>query len=76
MADDSLVTLDSSLKQHDTKVSSGGTVRAYSHDTGSGPVLCLVHGYPQSAYMCALSPATLNQHSQLTITGGAMSYRC
>ncbi|KAK0849858.1 hypothetical protein LTS02_013419 [Friedmanniomyces endolithicus] len=51
MADASLITLDSSLKQHDTKVSSGGTVRAYSHDTGSGPVLCLVHGYPQSAYM-------------------------
>ncbi|KAK3632775.1 hypothetical protein LTR56_007120 [Elasticomyces elasticus] len=51
MADASLLTLDSSLKQHDSKVSSGGTVRAYSHNTGSGPVLCLVHGYPQSAYM-------------------------
>ncbi|KAK4553901.1 hypothetical protein LTR86_009076 [Recurvomyces mirabilis] len=47
----SLLTLDPSLKQHDSKVSSGGTVRAYSHDTGSGPVLCLVHGWPQSAFM-------------------------
>lgn len=49
----SLATLDTSLQQQDTKVSSGGTVRSYSHDTGSGPVLCIVHGYPQSAYMYA-----------------------
>ncbi|KAK5119037.1 hypothetical protein LTR62_000248 [Meristemomyces frigidus] len=51
MADKSLLTIEPSLKQHDTKVSSGGTVRAFSHDTGSGPVLCLFHGWPQSSYM-------------------------
>lgn len=40
------------LNQQDTKTSSGCTVRSYSHHhPNGGPVLCLVHGYPQSAYM-------------------------
>ena len=47
----SLANLDQDLQQHDVKVSLGGTVRAYSHDSGSGPVLCMVHGYPESAFM-------------------------
>ncbi|EMC98478.1 hypothetical protein BAUCODRAFT_32526 [Baudoinia panamericana UAMH 10762] len=51
----SLTTIDSDVIQHVTKTSSGCTVRSYSHDTGSGPVLCMVHGYPQSSYMYILS---------------------
>ncbi|CAK4030073.1 Fluoroacetate dehalogenase [Lecanosticta acicola] len=51
MADQSLKTLHPFLQQNDTKVSSGGTVKSFTHDTGSGPVLCVVHGWPQSSYM-------------------------
>ena len=51
MADQSVKTLHSILKQNDTKASSGGTVRSYSHDHGSGPILCMVHGYPESSFM-------------------------
>ncbi|WPG98884.1 Hypothetical protein R9X50_00168400 [Acrodontium crateriforme] len=51
MADASLKTLHPFLNEVDTKVSSGGTIRSYSHDTRSGPVLLLLHGYPQSSYM-------------------------
>lgn len=51
MADQTLGTLHSFLQKNDTQTSSGGTVVSYSHDTGSGPVLCAVHGYPQSSYM-------------------------
>lgn len=52
MADATLYTLHSSvLKQDETQTSSGCKVVSYSHDTGAGPVLCMVHGYPQSAYM-------------------------
>ncbi|KAK5122125.1 hypothetical protein LTR85_004371 [Meristemomyces frigidus] len=51
MADATLATVVSFLQAHETKISSGGIVKSYSHDTGSGPVLCMVHGYPQSAYM-------------------------
>lgn len=51
MADQNLSTLHPFLKQQDTKVSSGGIVQNYSHDHGSGPVLCMVHGYPESSYM-------------------------
>lgn len=43
MADQTLKTLHPFLQEHDTNVSSG-TVKAYSHDHGAGPVLCLVHG--------------------------------
>ncbi|KAF2160963.1 hypothetical protein M409DRAFT_70047 [Zasmidium cellare ATCC 36951] len=51
MADQTLKTIHPWLQENDTKVSSGGTVKSYSHDLGSGPVLCVVHGWPQSAYM-------------------------
>ncbi|KAK4541013.1 hypothetical protein LTR36_008382 [Oleoguttula mirabilis] len=51
MADATLATIVPFLQAHETKASSGGIVKSYSHDTGSGPVLCMVHGYPQSAYM-------------------------
>lgn len=39
------------LKQSTTPVSTGGHVESFSHDTGSGPVLVMVHGWPQSSYM-------------------------
>lgn len=42
------------LKRQETPTSSGSTVVSYNHDLGSGPVLWLVHGYPQSAYMYGL----------------------
>ncbi|KAF2768975.1 alpha/beta-hydrolase [Teratosphaeria nubilosa] len=51
MADSTLATIIPFLKQTTTQLSSGGTVQSYSHDTGAGPVLALVHGYPQTAYM-------------------------
>ncbi|KAK5136912.1 hypothetical protein LTR08_001419 [Meristemomyces frigidus] len=51
MADATLATIVPFLNSHSTKTSSGCVVKSYSHDTGSGPILCLVHGYPQSAYM-------------------------
>jgi len=50
MADQTLKTLHSFLQENDSKVSSG-TVKSYSHDNGSGPVLCMVHGWPQSSFM-------------------------
>lgn len=45
-----LSTVHSYLKRHETTTSSGIIV-SYDHDLGEGPVLWLVHGYPQSAYM-------------------------
>lgn len=50
-----LSTLSSTafLKRHETQTSSGSKVVSYSHDLGQGPVLWLVHGYPQSSYMYA-----------------------
>jgi len=51
MADSTLNTLHPFLKPQETKTAPGSTVKSYSHDTGSGPVVCLVHGYPESAYM-------------------------
>lgn len=51
MADQTLQSLHSFLKANDTKVSSGGTVKSYSHDHGSGAVLCMVHGYPENSFM-------------------------
>ena len=51
MADESLQTLHDYLKKNDTEVSSGGKVVSYSHDHGSGAVLCMVHGWPESAFM-------------------------
>ena len=46
-----LSTLHSYLDRKETATTSGSTVVSYSHDLGDGPVLWLVHGYPQSAYM-------------------------
>ena len=60
MADQTIKTLHSFLQQSDTKVNSGGTVRGYSHDHGSGPILCMVHGYPESSYMFDLRHDTSN----------------
>jgi hypothetical protein len=51
MTDQTIQTLHSFLKANDTKVSSGGIVKSYSHDHGSGAVLCMVHGYPENSYM-------------------------
>ncbi|EME47432.1 hypothetical protein DOTSEDRAFT_146063 [Dothistroma septosporum NZE10] len=51
MADQTIQTLHSFLHEKHSKVSSGGTVKSYSHDLGSGLVLCVVHGWPQSSYM-------------------------
>lgn len=53
MADQTVKTLHAFLRQQDTEVESNVTVRSYTHDTGSGPVLCMVHGYPESSYMYA-----------------------
>lgn len=53
MSDQTIKTLHSFLSENDTKVSSEGIVKSYSHDHGSGPVLCMVHGYPESSYMYA-----------------------
>lgn len=50
MADATIKTVHSFLQEHTSKVS-GCTVRSYIHDHGKGPVLAMVHGYPQSAYM-------------------------
>lgn len=50
MADQTIQTLHPFLKANDTKVSSGGIVKSFSHDHGSGAVLCMVHGYPQNTF--------------------------
>ncbi|KAG9562993.1 alpha/beta hydrolase, partial [Aureobasidium melanogenum] len=39
------------VKRDVTPTSSGSTVVSYAKDLGEGPVLWLVHGYPQSAYI-------------------------
>ncbi|KAH0123190.1 hypothetical protein KCU67_g17874, partial [Aureobasidium melanogenum] len=39
------------VKRNVTPTSSGSTVVSYAKDLGHGPVLWLVHGYPQSAYI-------------------------
>ena len=46
-----LDTKHSFLKRHEVETSAGSTVVSYSHDTGDGPVLWLLHGYPQSAFI-------------------------
>ncbi|GAM90666.1 hypothetical protein ANO11243_087110 [Dothideomycetidae sp. 11243] len=38
------------LKRKETAVKSCPKVVSYTHDTGRGPVLMLVHGYPQSSF--------------------------
>ena len=44
MADQTLQTLHTFLQPNETKVSSDVVIKSYSHDHGSGPVLCMVHG--------------------------------
>jgi hypothetical protein len=39
------------VKRQSSTTPSGSTVISYTKDLGHGPVLWLVHGYPQSAYM-------------------------
>jgi pimeloyl-ACP methyl ester carboxylesterase len=39
------------LTQHITPTSSGSTVCSYTSDLGTGPILTLIHGYPQSAFI-------------------------
>jgi pimeloyl-ACP methyl ester carboxylesterase len=39
------------LIQNLTQTSSGSTVCSYTSDLGSGPILTLIHGYPQSAFI-------------------------
>ncbi|KEQ90918.1 hypothetical protein AUEXF2481DRAFT_44653 [Aureobasidium subglaciale EXF-2481] len=40
-----------SVERHVSTTASGSTVISYAKDLGEGPVLWLVHGYPQSAYI-------------------------
>ena len=41
-----------SLERHVTPTSSGSEVVSYTSDLkNGGPILTLIHGYPQSAYM-------------------------
>ncbi|GIZ46749.1 hypothetical protein CKM354_000986200 [Cercospora kikuchii] len=51
MADQTLKTLHPFLQENTSQVSSGGHVKSYSHDLGSGPIFVCVHGWPQSSYM-------------------------
>ncbi|KAI9707025.1 MAG: hypothetical protein M1820_004613 [Bogoriella megaspora] len=46
-----LNSVHSFLKPQSTPTSSGSTVVSYVHDRGDGPVLWLVHGYPQTAFI-------------------------
>ena len=62
MADSTIQTLHSFLKENETKVSSGGIVKSYSHDHGLGDVLCMVHGYPESSFMLAIHPLLPHFH--------------
>ncbi|KAG2161328.1 hypothetical protein VTO58DRAFT_110190 [Aureobasidium pullulans] len=39
------------VERHVSTTPSGSTVTSYAKDLGEGPVLWLVHGYPQSAYI-------------------------
>lgn len=39
------------LQRQETPTGSGSTVVSYSSDLGKGPILILVHGYPQSSFM-------------------------
>lgn len=72
MADSTIQKLHSFLKQNDTKVSSGGTVKSYSHDHGSGDVLCMVHGYPESSFMYTILVHQSSRISADPRLGGVM----
>jgi len=67
MADQNLQSLHPFLQTNSTTLSVGGVIKSFSHDTGSGPVLCLVHGWPQSSYMWRHTVATLKEQASLYI---------
>ncbi|EGP90418.1 unnamed protein product [Zymoseptoria tritici ST99CH_1A5] len=67
MADQNLKSLHSFFKENDTKISSGGNVKSFSHDTGSGPILCMVHGWPESSYMWRHMVADLKDEISLFV---------
>ena len=46
-----LSTVHSWLQRQSISAESGSTVVTYTHDLGHSPVLWLVHGYPQSAFI-------------------------
>jgi hypothetical protein len=52
MANSTLKTIHPWLQENTTETPSGATIKSYSHDNGSDPILCIVHGYPQSSYQC------------------------
>jgi hypothetical protein len=54
MANSTLKTIHPWLQENTTETPSGATIKSYSHDNGSDPILCVVHGYPQSSYQCVL----------------------
>jgi hypothetical protein len=58
MANSTLKTIHPWLQENTTETPSGATIKSYSHDNGSDPILCIVHGYPQSSYQCVLSLPT------------------
>ncbi|SLM38940.1 alpha beta hydrolase [Lasallia pustulata] len=44
-------TMYPKLKQDFVNTSSGSKVCCYTSDLGHGPILTLIHGYPQSAFI-------------------------
>ncbi|KAK0611879.1 alpha/beta hydrolase [Immersiella caudata] len=53
-----------SLQRNVTPTSSGSTVVSYTSDLGHGPILTLIHGYPQSAFIWRhVVPLLLNRVS-------------
>ena len=54
MAD--LPSLYPDLERNFTPTESGSIICSYSKKVlGHGPIVILIHGYPQSAYMCVLT---------------------
>jgi len=45
------------LQRNVTPTASGSTLVSYTSDLGTGPILTLIHGYPQSAFMCVAPTA-------------------
>jgi len=62
-----LSTLHPFLKRNSTKTPSGSTVVSYTHDTGKGPVLWLVHGYPQSAFIWRHVAPILKEQTSISL---------
>jgi hypothetical protein len=60
MAGSTLKTLHPWLDENDTLTSSGTSIKSYSHDNGSDAIFCIVHGYPQSSYMCVKCSLSLS----------------